>query len=175
MNAHRTHRHQDNRASKLLREYRFEVVWLAIVLLGAFLVLEQIDIRSALLRWLTSTGQAALAEINLLDGAMLHFVARTTVADAIGYLLILGAAVAVLLRIRWRLMRAPSLASVLCPRCGADLHRVHRRKLDHAIDWYVPVRRYRCANQQCNWDGLRIARSSHRRRSAPPPQQAPSE
>jgi hypothetical protein len=175
MHADRTHRHQEDRVSKLLREYRFEVVWLAIVLLGLFLVLEQIEISPALLQWLTSTDQAVQEDMSLLDGAMQQAVAPTAEADAIGYALILGAAVAILLRIRWRLMRAPSLTSIRCPRCRADLHRVHRRTLDHAIDWYVPVRRYRCANRQCNWDGLRIARSTHRRRSAPSPHHASTE
>ena len=172
---HHHHHRQENRAVKFLRAYRFEVIWLAIVLLGIFLVLEQIDFRAALLRWLTFAGGAALEGIDLMSSAVFTFIGHTTVADAIGYLLILGAVVAVLLRIRWRLMRAPSLTSVQCPRCRSDLHRVHRQALDHAINWYVPVRRYQCTNRECNWRGLRVGESIHRLRSAPTTRQTSPE
>ena len=43
-----------------------------------------------------------------------------------------------------------------CPKCGAVVHRSHRRPLERLAAVIVPQYRYRCS--QCGWTGLRRAR-----------------
>jgi predicted RNA-binding Zn-ribbon protein involved in translation (DUF1610 family) len=74
--------------------------------------------------------------------------------------------VAIAYRLRWRLMHSRSLTSMTCPNCGSDIHRVHRHTADRIANWFVPVRRYRCWNKECEWSGLRVVGSA-RRTSAP--------
>ena len=45
-------------------------------------------------------------------------------------------------------------ASYACPRCGErDLIRVHRRPIDRFLCLFVRLRRFRCAQFQCQWEG----------------------
>jgi hypothetical protein len=49
-----------------------------------------------------------------------------------------------------------------CPHCGEGVQRIHRRLLDHLLSLLRPIRRYRCDNPACQWEGnLRWRR--HRR------------
>ncbi len=95
------------------------------------------------------------------------FAARLSLSDLVGGLLIAGALLAIVLRVRWRLLNNPQLASITCPRCGGQIHRIHRKTLDRLICLYVPVRRYRCHDSACRWHGLRVGehQSSGRRHS----------
>ncbi len=54
-------------------------------------------------------------------------------------------------------------ATRVCPRCGQELHRIHRMPLDKFISRFVHVHRYRCANPRCRWEG--ILRRQHRPRT----------
>lgn len=40
-----------------------------------------------------------------------------------------------------------------CPRCSGAVNRVPRRVWDHLVSALVPVRRYRCRNLACAWEG----------------------
>jgi hypothetical protein len=51
-----------------------------------------------------------------------------------------------------------------CPRCRGHLHRLHRSLLDKAVHLVVPVRRYRCADDECGWQGLLMSRRRLKRR-----------
>lgn len=152
---HRSHS-KPNRFRALLRQYRFEIIWFAVVALGVFLVFERLHIRRNVLRWLGAAAAAVLHGIGHVDEAVAAFVARTTFSDAVGYVLILGALVALVLRVRWRLMRSPRATALRCPKCGGEIHRVHRTNMDHVISGFVPVQRHRCANRECRWRGLRV-------------------
>lgn len=45
-------------------------------------------------------------------------------------------------------------SSVSCPICGEhELHRIPRRAVDRLLSMLVEIRRFRCANAQCNWTG----------------------
>jgi hypothetical protein len=45
-------------------------------------------------------------------------------------------------------MNAPS-----CPMCGGPLRRIHRRFIDRVLSLFRPVRRYRCPQPTCRWEG----------------------
>jgi hypothetical protein len=141
---------------RFLRSYRFEIIWLAIIVLGIFLIFEQLNIRRSFVAWLGEVAAVIQNGVGGLGGAASASLAQATLSDTIGYMLILVASVAIALRVRWRLMRNPALTVLRCPQCAGTIHRVHRRAIDRVISLYVPVRRYRCANNQCRWHGLRV-------------------
>jgi hypothetical protein len=41
----------------------------------------------------------------------------------------------------------------LCPHCGQGTSRVERRWFDRLLNVLMPVRRYRCVNAVCGWQG----------------------
>ena len=41
----------------------------------------------------------------------------------------------------------------VCPHCGGDLMRIRRRPVDRLLSVFVPVRRFRCVNFRCIWEG----------------------
>jgi len=47
-------------------------------------------------------------------------------------------------------MRKPSV----CPKCGAAVHRAHRRPIERVVSLVVPLRRYSC--HHCGWSGVRV-------------------
>jgi hypothetical protein len=43
-----------------------------------------------------------------------------------------------------------------CPKChGEKFYRIHRRFYERILGVGMHVRRYRCSDPQCNWEGLR--------------------
>jgi len=169
---HHHHHRQESRLRFFLRTYRFEVIWTIVVALGVFLILERMNIRRTLFGWLRTAAAGALHGAGHLGEVIATFISRTTFSDAVGYALILGALAAILWRLRWRAMRNPSLTQLRCPWCGGSIHRVHRHWIDHLISLYIPVRRYRCTNNQCRWHGRRVG-TSHGSTQTTPVSQRP--
>jgi hypothetical protein len=161
----RRHHHRENRLRRFLQTYTFEIVLLLVVALAVFLLAERMNIRATLAGWLLIAARAALHWIGHLDDVIRGFIAGLTLSNAVGYVLLLGAVMAVLLRLRWWLMHSPKLTTIRCPQCNGDLRQVHRRLSERLVGWYVPLRRYRCYNRECRWQGVRIKTSttSHRR------------
>ena len=166
MNEQQRHRRRpESKFRRFVRAYRFEIIWLAVVALGLFLLLERMSIRATIFRWLKIGIGAVFYGVSRVDNAILDFFTRTTLSDAIGYVLILGALVALVLRLRWRLVRMPSLTTIRCPQCGGEVRRVHRRPRDYLINLFVPVYRYRCSNHECRWEGLRVVAATRHKSS----------
>jgi hypothetical protein len=139
-----------------LRTYRFEIIWLVIVAVGIFLILERLNIRGSLAAWLRRASVVTLGGVGHLGDQIGASLAQITLSDAIGGVLVLGALLAIALRVRWRLIHNPAFALLRCPQCNGEIHRVHRHAADRLISLYVPVQRFRCANDQCRWHGLRV-------------------
>jgi hypothetical protein len=55
-----------------------------------------------------------------------------------------------------RLLKPLRQSSGRCPRCGSDLRRIRRTRADRLLSIAVPVRRFRCSNEVCHWEGLRL-------------------
>jgi hypothetical protein len=70
--------------------------------------------------------------------------------------LIVLSTVIVLWRTRVRLLQR--LTGSTCPVCGSELRRTRRDWLDRLLSLLVPVRAYRCRNEECRWKGLRVQR-----------------
>jgi hypothetical protein len=41
----------------------------------------------------------------------------------------------------------------VCPHCGGNLMRIRRRPVDRLFSVFVPVRRFRCVDLRCIWEG----------------------
>lgn len=132
-----------------------EFVALFLAGLGIFLLVEPFQIRTTLGRLGAEAARVALESLKTLR--------HITVSDAIAVLLLAVSAVLLVNRIRYRLQTSEQLVSLKCPACGSKLHRSHRHSFERFISGFVPVFRYKCANRQCGWEGLRVKRlSSHK-------------
>jgi hypothetical protein len=57
-----------------------------------------------------------------------------------------------------------SVQNPTCPRCGGAVERIRRRFIDRVLSLFRPVRRYRCENFLCHWEGTCPVNPSPRRR-----------
>ena len=142
-------------------EWRFELVVVLVILVGLFLLLEQVQLRELAADWwaaglegLKTAGSGFLRRVG-------NFLQRLTFSDLIGGALLIAALVLLYLRGRWRLMTMERFTARVCPGCGGRLHRVHRRPIDRLVNVIVPVVRYRCRNPECRWRGLRVKRARY--------------
>lgn len=46
-----------------------------------------------------------------------------------------------------------AVGQIRCPLCQGDLVRARRRSVDRLRSLFVPVKRYRCENFRCQWEG----------------------
>jgi hypothetical protein len=143
------------------REYWVELLIVVLTGLAIFLLVEQMSIREQLADWLRHMVAGTTGLLSSVTGAVRAWVMSTTLSDLLGYVFILTAVVLLLWRHRQRLMRDPRRTTLLCPRCGSELHRIHRHSLDRILTLYVPVRRYQCKNDDCLWHGLRVKTSRY--------------
>lgn len=137
-----------------------ELLWLAIGVIGVLLLTAYPQARRAMTEAAEHTADVVAPAARTLKGLFLGAINAITPIELVGLTLVLVGAVALLYRIRWRLLHAQSLTEISCPRCGSEIHRVHRHAVDRLVDCYVPVRRYRCWNNECRWQGLRVRNPS---------------
>ncbi len=142
-------------------EWRFELVVVLAILVGLFLLVEQVQLRELVADWwaaglegLKTAGSGFLRRVG-------NFLQGLTFSDVIGGTLLIAALVLLFLRGRWRLMTMERFTARVCPKCGGRLHRVHRRPIDRLVNVIVPVVRYRCRNPECGWRGLRVKRARY--------------
>lgn len=51
-----------------------------------------------------------------------------------------------------------------CPKCGAQIKRIHRSTMDRVISVFIPnLRRYACKDSTCKWNALIKAKSGSAR------------
>ena len=144
------------RLRELLREYAVELIAGFLALLGVFLLVERMEIRVTILRLLRLGLRALAGTVQALVGTVAYRMVHVTTSDLLGLGLIALASAVVLWRVRVRLMKR--YADHACPKCGGELRRRHRHWPDRVLSLLVPVKRYRCKNAGCQWEGLRINR-----------------
>ena len=73
--------------------------------------------------------------------------------------IITGFAILALAGIWWygrRVIQQRAARGETCPHCGQDqFQRAHRSLPEHLFGTGLKVRRYRCLNPDCGWEGLR--------------------
>lgn len=73
-----------------------------------------------------------------------------------GVLLLAYLAIEISQQFRNSLQREPDV----CPKCGAQVKRIHRSTMDRAISVFIPnLRRYACKDSTCKWSALVKAKS----------------
>jgi hypothetical protein len=146
-----------------LREFRIEVIAILLALLGVFLLVEQIEIRSTLRNWLSSSSgwlaQLAHAAID----SLVHYIQSFSPSDLVGWILIFSTTVFLVWRIRYHFLHSERWRAHACPRCGSSLHRIHRTNLDRLLTRTLLPKgnRYLCSNPECRWTGLRRRTGQH--------------
>ena len=153
-----------------LKKYRIEILIVVGLILAIFLLFEQTNIRGMLLGWAIVAGNLGLNLVVRLVNGLVSLRSHFGLSELIAIPMLIGVVVLLIWRIRWRLRNTPALVDAHCPRCGGGLQRVHRHSIDRAISIFVPVRRYRCANRDCDWSGVRVSTRSGRGRAKPAPQ-----
>ena len=163
------HKRHESRARQIWRRYRFELLWLLVVGLGLFLLLERFSLRETFTTWLIDAIVGLLKHFQQLDSRLTVLMTQVSPSDVVGAVLIAAAVAAILLRLRSRAISDPNLTIMRCPKCGGGIHRIHRTAVDRLVSLYVPVRRYRCESEACRWRGLRVGKHqlSARRREQP--------
>jgi hypothetical protein len=133
------------------------------LLLGFFLLLEQINIMALLIsapgRILSSASRipSGLREVTDFMAGLL------SPSNLAGISLVLAATAAVLWRLRTKFLNSDHWNASACPKCGSSLHRIHRTGLDRFLSRSIlpDARRYLCSEQKCGWEGL-LCRIHHR-------------
>lgn len=65
-----------------------------------------------------------------------------------------GLGILLLLLIRWGLQLQAGRKVPQCIVCNEPLLRLRRRQIDRCLSLVIPVYRFRCQNQFCQWEGL---------------------
>jgi hypothetical protein len=156
---------KENRIHRLWREMP-ELFLLVLAAIGFLMLTAYTRIRYAMIQAANRAANTVIPRAKGLNGRIAAFVKDLSPAEILGFALLLIAVVAIAYRLRWRLMHSQSLTALACPRCGGEIHRIHRHFPDRIANWFVPVRRYRCWKKDCEWSGLRVAGSSKRRSSS---------
>lgn len=145
---------------KFLRDYRIEILAGFFALLGVLFL----GLRGVIATFLARNEHeiSALGRIilQLLDGWLIQARQGFNLSTLLAYLVVLLALAVISWRVRARFLTSASWKATVCPRCGSDIHRVHRNLLDHFLSFTLlpSARRYRCANEKCRWSGLRRRR-----------------
>lgn len=138
-----------------------EILVVLLVIVAIFLLVERMSIRETLLAWAQQAGKGVAAWVLTTGQAVASRLKQTTLSDLTAYLLIAVVAGLVAWRTRQRALSHPRWTVIQCPKCGSELHRIHRHTADRLLSLVVPVRRYQCKNHDCRWRGLRVRRSHH--------------
>lgn len=144
------------RLREFVREYTVELIAGFLAFLGVFLLVERMEVRVTILRLLRLGWRALTETVEALAEGVVYRAVHVTTSDVLGLGLLALASAVVLWRLRVRLMQ--HYAGGVCPVCGGDLRRRHRRWSDRVLSLLVPVKRYRCKNSECPWEGLRATR-----------------
>ena len=151
---------------RIFREYWLEFVALGVAGTGVFLVVKEFSIREALRltyhNAIALLGNWAQRASTTAQNYLTHF----SPSDLLGGVLVLAGLVFVIWRGQYHFYRSAYWKAVDCPKCGSELHRIHRTSRDRFLSRTLlrGARRYQCKNSECGWSGLRQKREEDRRR-----------
>jgi len=149
---------------KFLKEYKVEIIFLFVVVIGLIGVFGRETVLPVLLGAIPGVQKGISEQIT----AVLAFFRRTDPFDLFQYFLVFSGLVFVIWRVRWHFMQSEIYSGKTCPECGAAFQRIHRTRLDHFFGkiLFLPLNRYQCSNAECDWTGLRKPGHRRRRKSA---------
>jgi ABC-type multidrug transport system fused ATPase/permease subunit len=148
---------------KYFKEYRVEIVIVLLILVGIFLLFERLDLKSLLASGFQLLWTSLKNLLSLIRIGVNFYIFNLSLSDFIGWILLFLAVALAVGVSRYRFSHSPTFQATVCPKCGGDLHRVHRKYFDRLLSrTLLPhARRYRCASPECRWTGLRHPRHRH--------------
>ena len=141
---------------KRLKSYWFEILVICMLLLGFFLLLEQINIRDVLLDAPESVLNPAGRILSNLREQSNFLVGLLSPSNLVGIGLVFTGIAAALWRFRSKFLNSDHWNASACPKCGSSLHRIHRTGFDRFLSRSIlpDARRYLCSDRECGWKGL---------------------
>lgn len=137
-----------------LYHHKIELTSLLLLLVGTFLLLENMQLRQRFFGTFEITFNALINSVISAFLSARHTILKIHLSDAIGIVLIIIASGLILYRIRERILDSGRFDLDRCPVCNTRLERTHRRLGDFLITTWFPLRRYSCMNNTCQWTGL---------------------
>lgn len=142
--------------SRLWKEYRFEIQVVFLLGLGFFLLWEKWKIKVYIYRWFRSLIDFFTSGLSSLAGTGARLLSRVEVSDIIGLTLILIALGMVFNRLRKRIVKRYQGHSE-CPKCGAEMTRVHKLILHRLVGVFLLVRVMHMRCNKCQYHGVRMS------------------
>ena len=133
----------------LARRFWFELLAAALLTLGVFLLVEQLQIKAILWRTLAGWANSISSTAYELWRRSLGVLVSAERSDLVGVALVLVGLGMITTRLRRRAIeRHPELIREHeCPTCRRDLYRVRRRPVDRLMEFlfWIRMSRYRCS------------------------------
>ena len=142
---------------ELLGKYWVEVIFGLGLVLGIYLLVEDVSIWAFVLDVYQSILFAIRTFSSSISQAMTVYVSSLELSDLVGFVMVIGAVVILLVRARRRYLQSDRYVGRFCPICGNAIVRLHRTRGDQILSQvlFFKFHRYRCGNQECDWAGLR--------------------
>ena len=147
---------------RLLREYYIELLAVVVCLVGVAMIVIHVDFREIIVNMVhLSTSVLQNIFLSIYQGVE-KYITNFTLSDLFGLIIIILAFAFIYWRVRYRILQRLRWTEHRCPKCQETVHRIHRRKTDRILSFFLgrPIRRYQCINKECRWTGLRY---SHKR------------
>ena len=139
------------------QEYNFEITVVALISLGVFLLIEDLEIKHYLYEFIKVIFFTIGNFIKMLRDGSIFIINKFEISDLVGISLILLALFLIANRWRERLIERHSVLRN-CPDCNGDLQRIKRdfnQKVTGFL-YFVNVKNYRC--KTCNYKSFKLVR-----------------
>ena len=139
------------------QEYNFEITVVALIALGVFLLIEDLEIKHYLYEFIKVIFFTIGNLIKLLRNGSIFIIEKFEISDLVGISLILLALFLIANRWRERLIERHSILRI-CPDCNGDLQRI-KRDLNQKVTgliYFLTVKNYHC--KSCNFKGFKMVK-----------------
>jgi hypothetical protein len=139
------------------QEYNFEITVVALIALGVFLLIEDLEIKHYLYEFIKVIFFTIGKFIKLLQNGSIFIIEKFEISDLVGISLILLALFLIANRWRERLIERHSVLRI-CPDCNGDLQRI-KRDLNQKVTgliYFLTVKNYHC--KSCNFKGFKMVK-----------------
>jgi hypothetical protein len=149
-------------APPFFKRFWFEIVAFLFLGLGIFLLVERLQIKAILWRWILRAGELLTAAGSAIGRWFADNVIAVEKSDLVGMALIFVALSMIASRLRARAIarHPPPVLKEECPECQADMVRAPRRFSHRVLEYllWIRIRRYacvKCAYRTASWHRLR--------------------
>jgi hypothetical protein len=144
------------------RRFWFEILAFLFLGLGIFLLVERLEIKVILWRWILRVGETVAAVAAAIGSWFADNVLVIRTSDLAGITLIFIALSMIAVRLRGRAIarHPPPVLKQECPKCQADMVRAPRRLSHRLLEYllWIRIRRYgctKCSYRTASWHRLR--------------------